>query len=136
MPALILGFCLNVYSQAPPKQGDVKPEAGVKKNGPVARFDKTTYDFGDLNQNSPGTASFTLTNDGNEPLIISSATASCGCTNLTYEKEPVLPGRSVSISATYNAAAVGPFMKTVTVKTNASDQAVILQIKGKVIQKS
>ncbi|MCX6284944.1 MAG: DUF1573 domain-containing protein [Bacteroidetes bacterium] len=136
MTAAILGLCLSTYCQDAPKQGEVKPSTELKKNGPVARFDKTEYDFSDLIQNSPGTATFILTNDGNEPLLISSATASCGCTNLSYSKEPVLPGKSTSISATYNAAAPGNFFKSVTVRTNASDQTVILQIKGKVIPKS
>ncbi|MFH1118831.1 MAG: DUF1573 domain-containing protein [Bacteroidota bacterium] len=99
-------------------------------NGPVAKYDKTVYDFGNLTQNQPGTASFTLTNEGKEPLIISAARASCGCTNLTYAKDPILPGKSTSISVTYNAAALGSFSKTVTVTTNADQQSVILQIKG------
>jgi hypothetical protein len=67
-------------------------------------------------------------------LIISSAKASCGCTNLQYDKEPVLPKKSVNISATYNAAVPGAFIKTITVVTNASEQPVVLQIKGTVIQ--
>jgi hypothetical protein len=61
---------------------------------------------------------------------------SCGCTNLTYGKDPILPGKSTTISATYNAAAAGPFVKTITVVTNASEQPVVLQIKGKVVPKT
>jgi hypothetical protein len=113
-----------------------KVETKANPNGPVAKFDKTVHEFADLTQGNPGTAAFTLTNDGKEPLIISSAKASCGCTNLTYGKDPIMPGKSTTISATYNAAAVGPFVKTITVVTNASDQPVVLQIKGKVIPKT
>ncbi len=98
--------------------------------GPVAMFDKTVYEFGELQQGVPQTATFTLSNEGKEPLIISSAKASCGCTNLQYEKDPILPGKSVPISVTYNAASPGNFIKTITVNTNASDQPVILSIKG------
>jgi len=119
-------------SQAIPAMAENKTTAA----GPVAKFDKTVFDFQTLVQNSPGTASFILTNEGNEPLIISKATASCGCTNLSYEKEPIMPGKSTVISATYNAAALGVFTKTITVITNASEQPVILQIKGKVEAKS
>lgn len=107
--------------------GEVKDK---NPNGPVAKYDRTVFDFGDLIQNSPGTATFTLTNDGKEPLIISTAKASCGCTNLTYAKDPILPGKSTAISATYNAAALGSFAKTITVTTNADMQPVVLQIKG------
>ena len=112
------------------------PEKQIKVNGPVARFDATLFEFADLVQGTPGTASFVLTNDGNEPLIIASATASCGCTNLTYLKDPILPGKSTTISATYNAAVAGAFTKSITVRMNNGDQPVVLQIKGKVVPKS
>jgi len=78
---------------------------------------------------------FTLSNNGNEPLIISTAQASCGCTNLNYSKEPILPGKSTTISVTYNAAVKGNFYKSVTVRTNASDQPTVLLIKGTVVEK-
>ena len=126
----------NSYSQTAANDPATIAEAKPNPNGPVARYDKTVHEFADLTQGVPGTASFTLTNDGKEPLIISSANASCGCTNLAYGKDPILPGKSTTISATYNAAAVGPFTKTITVRTNASDQPVVLQIKGKVVPKT
>ncbi len=106
-----------------------------KKDGPVASFDKTVNDFGSIDQGIPKTAEFTLTNNGNEPLLISYAKASCGCTNLKYSNEPILPKKSTTISATYNAAAPGPFIKTITIQTNADENKVILQIKGTVIKK-
>ena len=127
---------LSAYSQETQKDNSEKTTIKSKTNGAVATFDKMVCDLGDLVQNSPGTAAFVLTNDGNEPLLIASATASCGCTNLSYSKDPVLPGKSVTISATYNAAIPGSFTKTITVKSNAGEQPVILQIKGKVTAKS
>jgi hypothetical protein len=132
----ILGFSPLVRSQEVTKQAQGKEAGEKRQNGPVASFDKTVCDLGDLTQGTPGTAVFTLSNTGNEPLIISSAKASCGCTNLTYAQEPILPGKSATISATYNAAVVGSFTKTITVVTNASGQPVTLQIKGKVGPKS
>jgi len=129
--ALLVNFTF-AYAQNANQEPAAKAEKPAKVNGPVATYDKTTFEFEDLTQGVPGTASFNLKNDGNEPLIISSANASCGCTNLSYSKDPILPGKSISISATYNAAVAGPFTKTVTVKTNANEQPVVLMIKGKV----
>jgi hypothetical protein len=126
----------NTSAQNVSNEPATKLENKTKVNGPVAKYDKTVHEFEDLTQGTPATASFTLTNDGTEPLIISSAHASCGCTNLAYGQDPILPGKSTTISATYNAAAAGPFTKTITVVTNASDQPVVLQIKGKVIPKT
>jgi hypothetical protein len=124
-----------INDQTTKNEQAVKTDLKTKVNGPVAAYDKTVHEFPDLTQGNPGTANFILTNDGNEPLIISSAKASCGCTNLTYGKDPILPGKNTTISATYIAAAAGPFTKTITVMTNASDQPVVLQIKGKVVPK-
>jgi hypothetical protein len=126
----------NLFAQNVKKETVGSSTTPIKTNGPAARFDKTQFEFADLVQGTPGTASFVLTNDGNEPLIISSATASCGCTNLTYSKEPVLPGKSTTISATYNAAAIGNFMKSITVRMNDGGQPVVLQLKGKVVPKA
>lgn len=121
----------GAYAQANAKVSTAVSEVKVKSpNAPVAKFDKTVIDFGDLKQGSPETATFTLTNEGKEPLVIATAKASCGCTNLTYAKDPILPGKSTAISVTYNAAAAGSFLKTVTVTTNADEQPVVLQIKG------
>lgn len=128
---LVLFGCSLSFAQ---NQGTSGPQPGQIKvenpNAAIASFDKTMFDMGNLPQGIPAVASFTLTNDGKEPLIISSAKASCGCTNLKYEREPVLPGRSTQISVTYNAASPGNFVKTITVNTNASDKPVVLSIKG------
>jgi hypothetical protein len=105
----------------------------VNPNAPVAKWDKMVNDFGEITFNIPKSAEFTLTNAGKEPLIISSARASCGCTNLKYSQEPILPGKTSIVSATYNAASPGIFTKTVTVTTNADPNPVVLQIKGTVL---
>jgi len=104
-------------------------------NVPKAKWDKTTNDFGKIEQGIPKEAEFKLTNEGKEPLIIQTAKAGCGCTNLKYSPEPILPGKSTIIAATYNAAAAGPFTKSITVTTNADPNPVMLLIKGMVIEK-
>ncbi|NVO19984.1 MAG: DUF1573 domain-containing protein [Bacteroidetes bacterium] len=107
----------------------------VNPNAPKAKFDKIVSDFGEIPQGTPKSAEFKLTNEGKEPLLIQSAKASCGCTNLQYSQEPILAGKSTNISATYNAAAAGAFTKTITVTTNADATPIVLQIKGTVIAK-
>lgn len=132
---IILMFLTQLSAQTQATSASGTPETPKKTNGPVATFDKHTIDLGELTQGNPATTAFKLTNDGREPLLIASAKASCGCTNLNYAKDPILPGKTVDISVTYNAAAAGDFAKTVTVTTNASEQPVTLLIKGKVVPK-
>jgi hypothetical protein len=123
---------LNAQTHPAAPAASASHAAPVNPNAPLAKWDKTVNDFGEIAQNIPKTADFTLSNEGKEPLVITSAKASCGCTNLEYPKKPILPGKSAVISATYNAAAPGAFIKTITVITNADPNPVILQIKGTV----
>jgi hypothetical protein len=100
----------------------------------VFKWDETTHDFGKIQQGKPVVAQFAFTNNGGVPLVISSAKGSCGCTGVEYPKEAVLPGKTGKITATFNAASVGAFNKTVTVVSNAEGGTKVLTIQGEVIQ--
>jgi hypothetical protein len=94
----------------------------------------TTYDFGKIKVNKPVTHEFRFTNSGDAPLVISSVQASCGCTVTDYSKDPISPGSEGYVKATYNAAKLGVFSKTVTVNANAAETAVVLTIKGECVE--
>lgn len=132
---IVIMFAISATLQAQTSTPAEPAKAVVNPNAPVAKWDKTTNDFGEIDQNIPKVAEFKLTNTGKEPLLIQTARAGCGCTNLQYSQEPILPGKFTIISATYNAAAVGAFMKNITVTTNADPNPVVLYIKGTVIAK-
>ena len=101
----------------------------------VVKFAKETHDFGKIEQGKPATYTFEFKNTGSEPVIISDASASCGCTKPSWSKDPIMPGKTGSVSATYNAAAGGPFNKSVTVMSNAETPSVVLYLKGEVVSK-
>ena len=130
----VFGFSQAIAQTSTPAASTQAP-AAINPNAPKAKWDKTVSDFGDIEKGIPKEAQFKLTNEGKEPLLISQAKAGCGCTNLKYSQEPVLPGKSTIVSATYNAAAVGPFNKNITVTTNADPNPVMLFIKGTVVEK-
>lgn len=104
---------------------------------PVLSIEKTTHDFGKIKeQNGVASVTFTLTNKGNAPLVINRVHASCGCTTPTWTKEPILPGKSGTVTAAYNPQnRPGSFVKTISVFTNAGTNATVLTIKGDVIPK-
>ena len=95
---------------------------------------ETEHRFGQIQQGKPVTAIFKFTNSGAEPLLISSARGSCGCTGVEYPKEPISPGASGEIKATFNAVAVGLFTKSVMVESNVESGTTTLQIQGEVVQ--
>jgi hypothetical protein len=97
------------------------------------KWDEAVHDFGKIKQGVPATATFTFTNIGTQPIVITEAKASCGCTVPEFSKTPVAPGAKGTVTATYNAANAGIFDKDVTVISNASAVDVKLKIKGEVV---
>ena len=72
-------------------------------------FDKTTQDLGTFSEDDPIVkCTFTFTNEGNAPLVIHQAIASCGCTVPTYTRMPVKPGEKGKMEVTYNGSGKYP----------------------------
>ena len=102
---------------------------------PPAEFKEVKHSFGKIDQGKPVTTQFTFTNTSDKPIVIEAATAGCGCTKPEYPEEPILKGKTGVIKVTYNAANMGAFTKTVTVKFANVADPVLLTIEGEVIKK-
>ncbi len=103
-------------------------------NAPEAVFEKEVIDYGTVPYDSDGTREFKFKNTGKEPLIIYSATASCGCTVPTTPKEPIKPGETAVIKVHYDTKRQGNFEKSITVASNGKTPSITLRIKGVVMQ--
>ena len=108
----------------------------IRMEGSV-EFDKVVHDFGDIaEKDGPQTCTFKVKNIGKDPLAIYEVVTSCGCTDATWTKEPLLPGKSGKITVTYkNEDGPYPFDKTLTVYLSAVKKPVILRIRGIVHEK-
>jgi hypothetical protein len=95
-------------------------------------WNETTHDFGKIIQNDPAEVTFTFKNTGETPVVVTAARSSCGCTVAEYTKEPVKPGGTGTVKATYNSAKPGNFMKTVSVTFEGNTSPDVLTIKGNV----
>ena len=96
-------------------------------------FAEMKYDFGDIDQNSENTMSFSFTNTGDKPLIIETATGSCGCTVPEFPKEPIPPGESNEIKVVYKPGKQkGLQNKLVTVIANTEPKDTRLSITANV----
>jgi uncharacterized protein DUF1573 len=109
------------------------PVATVKKADNFVKFKDVTHDFGKIKQSVPVTYSFVFSNITDKPVVIESATASCGCTTPVKPEAPVAKGKEDKITAGFNAAAAGPFNKTIYVKVAGVDQPMELKITGEVL---
>ncbi len=130
LAAAFAGGSATSFASDAPKQDKTE-----KAQGADIRFNEKQYDFGTIPEDGgPVTHFFEFTNTGSSPLVIISATASCGCTRPTYPTEPIAPGKKGKIKVTFlPEGRPGEFDKVVKVRTNAkSGQKVSLKICGTV----
>jgi hypothetical protein len=107
--------------------------AQAKKAEDVVKFKELAYDFGKIKQGAPVSHEFPFTNISTSPVIIESAVPSCGCTTPVKPEGAIAKGKDDKITAGFNAANVGPFNKTITIKVAGVDLPVQLRITGEVL---
>lgn len=91
-------------------------------SGAVISFKEKSVDFGDIVQGQKVEHTFTLTNSGTEPLIISNVAATCGCTVPSWPKEPIAPGNSAEIKVSFNSTGkMGKQNSVVRIYSNATE---------------
>lgn len=102
--------------------------------GPVMTFESMIVDYGDIVQNSEPLRVLKFTNTGTEPLVVSNARGSCGCTVPTWPKQPIMPGESSQLEIRYDTKRLGNINKTVTITTNEGGEAHVIKVVGKISQ--
>lgn len=132
--AICLSITAYVQAQTPaPAAQPATTVAPVNPNGPEFKFDVEEYNFGTIKQGDKVSYDFTFVNTGKEPLIITEAHGSCGCTVPSYPKEPIAKGGKGVIHVEFNSTGKqGNQNKTVTLNSNAKSGQKILTIKGNV----
>jgi archaellum component FlaG (FlaF/FlaG flagellin family) len=119
--------CLNAQNGVKSTDAAATPSASAAE----IQFDTDVHDFGVIKFAGNGTYEFKFKNTGKEPLIITDAKGSCGCTVPTYPKNtPINPGNFQKIKVTYDTKRPGNFTKTVTVYSNAKTPEKTITIKG------
>jgi len=131
---IILGSC-NIRNSRDQQAKALTSTTHFKDSTTVQVID-SVYDFGKVTDGEKVTYNYRFRNTGNKALIISSATASCGCTVPEKPEEPIKPGETGSLKVVFNSEGrVGPTHKEVTVISNAYPRFPVLQLKGEVISK-
>jgi hypothetical protein len=116
-----------------PAQAATTPAQAENPNAAEFKFDKDEYNYGTIKQGDKVEYDFTFVNSGKEPLVITDAHGSCGCTVPTWPKEPIKKGEKGVIHVTFNSAGkMGMQDKTVTLNSNAKSNPKVLHLKGNV----
>jgi hypothetical protein len=97
------------------------------------KYEQESFDFGVVDEGEVVTHVFKFKNTGTEPLTITNAKASCGCTVPNWSKEPVAPGANGEIKVEFNSKGKpGNQSKRVTVTGNTNPTDTFIEIKGMV----
>ena len=107
----------------------VAQQAIALTQGAEISFDKSTHDYGQIEKSANGECIFVFTNTGNQPLKISNAKGSCGCTVPQWPREEIAPGASGEIKVRYDTKRVGVINKSVTIQSNAMNSDNITRAK-------
>lgn len=117
------------------------PDAAAAPSEPAApvgpttavSFGETEYDFGTIEQGESVSHTYTFTNTGSEPLIISNAKGSCGCTVPKWPKDPIAPGETGELLVEFNSKGKkGAQNKKVTITANTNPAQSFIYLKGNV----
>ena len=102
----------------------------------IITFERDIFDFEKIDEGATVEHEFKFKNTGKSPLIISNATATCGCTIPETPKEPVLPGKEGVIKVIFNSLGkVGMQDKVVTITSNANPTVSTVHLVGEVLAK-
>jgi hypothetical protein len=96
-------------------------------------WDKTRHNFGSVQRGTVLLTTYTVTNTGNQPLLLQAAEVACSCTTVEWLKQPILPGQSGTLTVTFNTASVyGRQERYVELRSNAPGDPLRLYYKANV----
>lgn len=99
-------------------------------------FEETNINLGKVYEGETVSQIFKFKNTGKSPLIINTASASCGCTKPEYPRAPIAPGANGELKVTFNSEGkVGANHKEVTVFANTDPRQTVISFDIEVIQK-
>ena len=122
----VMAFEVNAQATTAPTS------LAIQIGGAEISIEKEVHDYGVMEQNGNGQCEFVFTNTGTEPLLITNARGSCGCTVPEWPREPIAPGASSAIKVKYDTKRIGLINKSVTITSNGETSTKIIRIKGEV----
>ena len=113
-------------------EDDYLKRKNERKNITTLSFDKLNHDFGDVISQKENRTEFVVTNTGDNPLVISKVSASCGCTMPQKREKPILPGQTDIIAVVFKSkpSQKNEIKKTITVTANTAEKIHKLEIRA------
>jgi len=126
----------NAIAAAAAAEAAKPVDPAVAAQAPVMKFDLDTYKFGKIKQGDSVVHEFKFVNVGKTPLIITDATATCGCTKPEWPKGPIQPNAGGIIKVTFHSIGKqGLQDKMVTISGNTVPTTTMVHLVGEVLVK-
>lgn len=107
-------------------------EKALKDTTTVQAID-SVYNFGKITEGEKVEFSFRFKNTGKKPLVVTNASASCGCTVPEKPERPILPGETGFLKVVFNSKGKsGHQEKNITVSSNCNPSFPELKLVGEV----
>lgn len=101
---------------------------------PVMTFEETSFDFGTIQEGEVVEHTFTFTNTGDAPLVLTAAKGSCGCTVPTWPREAIAPGKTGEMLVSFNSRGRKNVQnKSVRITANTKSGTETIRIKANVV---
>jgi archaellum component FlaG (FlaF/FlaG flagellin family) len=96
-----------------------KQMADALKDSTTVQLIDSVYNFGKIAEGEKVEYSFRFKNTGKKPLVVTNASASCGCTVPEKPEKPILPGETGFIKVIFNSKGKSNHQeKAITVSSN------------------
>lgn len=140
--SLMALFSCHGNSPTPTNRNQISPDlinipasASNTSGGKLPKivFTDTNFDFGTITEGAKVTHVFIFKNEGNADLVLTSATASCGCTTPIFPHGVKHPGDTGTISVTFDSSnKTGKVTKSITVISNSQPPYKFLTINANI----
>ncbi len=98
------------------------------------KWTTTMINLGQVTKNEARSLSFEFTNTTGEEVSIIEAKGSCGCTQIDYPKDAILPGEEATVTASFKSGKIGAFKKNIRIKTSHAEEYTYLYFSGEVVE--
>ncbi len=131
---LCIFFSCDIRNTRNKADAMVTTRGAVYADSTTVQLIDSVYNFGSVTDGDKVEYSYRFRNTGKNPLIVSSAVASCGCTVPEKPEEPIKPGETGFLKVVFNSKGrVGEVHKTITVSSNAYPKFPELELTGQVV---
>ncbi len=102
--------------------GAVLAQEPAAPQGAIISWETARHDFGDLVQGEKVEHTFTFTNTGDQPLVITNVEVTCGCTTPKgWPRDPIMPGQKGELTVAFDSTGkIGRQNKVVTITSNST----------------